>query len=151
MANYSNHPIKKIEFIVNENGCHICTSHCKSHGYPFIRRNGKNYNMGRYLWEEKYGPISDEIQICHRCDTPACINMDHFFLGTFKDNMDDKCNKGRARGAHKGENHNNVKLTEKQVLQIRQESGTQQLIAEKYGISYQQVGRIKNRKTWRWL
>src|SRR5208337_3746273 len=85
--------MKKIEYIVNENGCHICTSHyCDSRGYPIIQRNK---HMSRYLWEEKHGPIPEKMEVCHKCDTPACINVDHFFLGTQKDNMKDMYNKKR--------------------------------------------------------
>jgi len=140
---------KKIEYIINENGCHICTSHCYNKaGYPLIKRNSKQYRMSRYLWEQKNGPISEGIFVCHKCDTPACINVEHFFLGTNDDNMKDMVFKDRQA---KGKENGNSKLTEDQVLQIRKESGILVNIAEKYKIKKSQVANIRNRKTWEWL
>lgn len=140
--------MKKIEFILNEVGCHICTSHyLNKDGYPKLKRNNKDYLMGRYLWEEKYGPIPEKICICHHCDNPSCINLEHLFLGSHTENMNDRNQKNRAIGL-KGENNNSNKLTKEQVLQIRQETGTQKEIAKKYNVSQVHVGRIKNKKLW---
>lgn len=140
--------IKEIKFIVNENGCHICTSHCfDSHGYPWIKRKGKAKHMSRFLWEQSYGPILKGKRILHKCDIPACINLDHFFLGTQRDNIKDRNSKNRQA---KGE-HNHSKLTEKEVLQIRQEFGTQKEIAAKYGVGCTTISSIKRRKKWAWL
>jgi hypothetical protein len=51
------------------------------------------------------GPIPDDMGICHRCDTPPCVNPDHLFLGTQKDNMADCAAKGRLAT---GEQHGSV-------------------------------------------
>ncbi len=140
---------KLIEFDINENGCHICTSHSRNvKGYPHIYRNGKFFNISRYLWEQKFGAIQEEMCVCHKCDTPACINVEHFFLGTKINNNQDMKEKNRQA---KGEKHGRCKLTEKQVLQIRQEVGSQKSIAKKYGVSRREIGFIKSGKKWGWL
>ena len=33
--------------------------------------------------------------VLHRCDVPGCVNPDHLFVGTFKDNTQDMIRKGR--------------------------------------------------------
>ena len=76
---------RPITYTVDDNGCHICTSHKNQvRGYPMITRDGRNSRpMIRYLWEKKNGPIPKDkkYSICHKCDKPACINVDHVWLG----------------------------------------------------------------------
>lgn len=139
---------KKIDFKVDEKNCHICISHRpNTKGYPTIKRFGKRYLMSRFLWEQKYGPIPEGMCILHLCDTPMCINTDHFFLGSQLDNLKDMSIKGRRA---KGEMFHR-KLSREQVLQIRNEPGNHQDIAKKYGVSRPTVCEIKTRRKWKWL
>jgi hypothetical protein len=108
---------RPIEYIITEKGCHLCTSHkSKRSGYPRIDRNGKDQNLVRYLWEEKYGKSPKNQQVCHKCDNPACININHIFFGTQKENIADMIQKNRNL---KGEKNPGAKLTEDLVRFIR--------------------------------
>lgn len=53
----------------------------------------------RVSWEMRNGPIPEGAYVCHRCDTPACVNPDHLFLGTQQQNMRDCAAKGRVNPA----------------------------------------------------
>ena len=64
-------------------------------GYGRLRVDGKKVLAHRASYEEFNGVITDGLLVCHVCDTPSCINPDHLFLGTNKDNYTDSVNKGR--------------------------------------------------------
>src|ERR1035437_8293700 len=91
-------------------GCTLCRLAPNEKGYATISFNGKHSLAHRVAWELKNGPIEKRLNVLHTCDTPACINTDHLFLGTQADNMRDKVKKGRGRASY-GEKHVNAKLT----------------------------------------
>lgn len=126
-------------------------------------RNNKGYGMigakidGRWRevlahrvsYEIHFGPIPEGSDVCHRCDNPPCPNPRHLFLGTHQDNMTDAVNKGRM--SH-GEHRPNAKLTEAQVLEIRQQyaQGVAPLtLSRKYGVHTGTIWPILKRETWK--
>lgn len=130
----------------SESGCILWTGSVTSDGYGVmgIRRN-KQYRAHRITWEIANGrEIPDGIFICHTCDTPLCVNADHLFLGTPRDNMLDMVTKGR-RYKTEGESHPMCKLTNGQVdviRALRQCGRPLKEIAARYGISFQHVSAI---------
>ena len=102
----------------------------------------------RYSWELHNGPVPEGMCVCHSCDNPSCVNPDHLFLGTKNDNNQDKCRKGRQP---RGE-QNHSKLTEAQVIEIKEESkkgrSTYEL-GRVYGVDPSVISRINTGKKWK--
>lgn len=100
---------RPIYYYINENGCHVCTSHRKDRdGYVRIERLGKEWLTHRYIYFVNHGKIPDGKVIMHRCDNPSCVNIDHLQVGSQAENMQDMVKKGRASTGGK-------KLTEDEI------------------------------------
>ena len=84
--------------------------------------------------------IKDTIQVLHTCDNPRCCNPNHLFLGTNADNVADRHKKGRDGWIPRlGEANPRAKLTERQVVEIRQRYSlgdtSQSILGREYGVS----------------
>ena len=92
--------------------------------------------------------------VCHHCDNPRCVNPDHLFVGTPRDNWNDMHRKGRASPPPliRGSAHPKAKLNEgliPEVFRLRSLGLTTYQIADVFGIGRTSVCAVLNRKTWR--
>lgn len=128
-----------------------CIPWGKGNGYGrFWDDNGHLIGAHQFAWEQVHGPVPEGMCVCHHCDNPPCVNVDHLFLGTFQDNSSDMAKKGR--GAN-GEGNGNSRLTQEDVVAIRrmytEDRQTPQAIADRFGVSRYAVRCILDKTTWK--
>lgn len=106
-------------------------------GHLRIRRDdSRKIMIHRLAWEAHNAePIPEGMLLCHHCDNPACFNPHHLFLGTQKDNMRDKINKGRARYR--------CKIDKEQRKKIRNSQETVKNLALKYNVTPTRIRQIQ--------
>ena len=96
------------KYVVADSGCWEWTGYKDDKGYgrsSTYRRYQSNTLIlaHRISWELYHGDIPKDdsyygtLLVCHHCDNPGCVNPNHLFLGTQKDNMQDCKRKGRTR------------------------------------------------------
>lgn len=143
--------------IRNENGCWDWKGPKTPFGYG-VMSCSKEYGIDRAhraSWIIHHGPIPEGMHVCHSCDFPPCSRPDHLWLGTHKQNNDDKIAKGRQAynkpPIKKGSDNASAKLTEEQVREIKiliAKGHSCYGIAKDYGVSKQTILRIKNGVNW---
>lgn len=118
----------------------------KGYGTTFF--NGKRYYAHRLSYLLNVGEIPEGMFVCHKCDTPSCIEPTHLFLGTPKDNTSDSVTK--LRHAH-GAKVITAKLSEEDAVRVASDPRSFSDIARAFNVSPGAVWAIKRRKKWKHL
>lgn len=133
-------------------GCWLWSGPTMTGGYGSAYvGNYRKRGAHRVAYEIAKGEIPRGMLVCHRCDTRACINPDHLFLGTHADNSADMVAKGRARpGLVRGGLNAKTKIAPEDIPLIRAARGAerQEDTARRFGISQVMVSRIQRKMSW---
>jgi hypothetical protein len=146
--------------VQKSSGCWIWKDGTFDNGYGQFRVLNKKVKAHRFSWEITYGPIPDGLKVLHKCDNPPCVNPNHLFLGTNKDNTWDSIKKGRFcidpnRFDHPcGEDHPLSVLTNEKVLEIRflhKNGRSKYSLAKQFNVVQDTITKVVNGITWRHL
>jgi hypothetical protein len=116
-------------------------------GYGKKQYKGRPWYAHRWAWTLANGEIPAGLSVCHKCDNPPCINLDHLYLGTTAQNQKDKADRGRV----KGEKNPKAKLTDfdiPTIFELLHHGFAPKAIAEMYHVSHDAIKDIKNRRRW---
>jgi len=146
----------KVDKSSGDDACWNWTAYIGDSGYGQFGVDGKLTKSHRLAWELVNGNIPPGLWVLHKCDNRKCCNPSHLFLGTPTDNARDMISKGRRRPdiySYPGESHTLHKLTDREVLRIRDlyaAGGTSHTkLANEFHISKSQVKRIIDWESWR--
>lgn len=133
-----------------EAGCWIWMGGTTVRGYGQIESKGMKHYAHRVSYELFVGTIPKGMYVCHSCDNVSCVNPNHLFLGTQKENLQDMASKGRST---RGSKNPMAKLTDMDVYVIKKFFFTKpdvsdSDIAKTYNVSRSLINSIRLEKRW---
>lgn len=144
--------LKEKKIVDLDTACWIWLGAANRDGYGSIGVEGKKTMLAhRVSYLEFRGEIPEGAKVLHHCDNPSCINPEHLFLGSQKDNVHDMIDKGR-KAVLKGSTHPRSKLTVAQVEQVailRSQGLSQTEVGKALGITQAVVSKIERGDIWK--
>lgn len=140
--------IKKYS-VKRESGCIEWIGATSKTGYAILNVGGRPTKVSRLVLG--LGGAEPGMFACHRCDNPLCVNAEHLFAGTSKDNVGDSIRKGRFI---RGETVGTSKLRSRDIKKIfaaRLRNESMQSIAARFNVSSGAIAKVLHRKTWKHL
>ena len=129
------------------NGCWVWVGDT-ANGYGVAWIGNRKFVAPRVFYELFNGAGTAEgLEVCHKCDNPACVNPEHLFIGDHAENMADAKNKKRMQ---KGEARPTSKLTEEDVVLIRKQATLMSMREQgrRFGVSHEIIRRVIHKTGW---
>lgn len=129
-------------------GCWAWVGAINSNGYGVFRYRGVRHYAHRASLMILTSNFDRRLQVNHKCDNPKCVNPNHLYQGTQKQNIGDMISRGRID--RRGDRAHYRKLSASQVRAIRRRDGatSRRSLATKFGVSIFTIRDIQQRRSW---
>lgn len=128
------------------NDCWIWQAQTVFPGYGRFWLYGKNMTAHRASWLIFKGNIPENLCICHKCDNPSCVNPEHLFLGTHKENSVDMKIKGRSKPGEKNGCSKVIDIHRDEIINKYLQGHTQRNLAKEYKVAQSTIWKIIRKK-----
>ena len=129
-------------------GCWLWTGAKDKDGYGRVSWPPFRF-VHRWAHTHFIGPIPLGLFVLHRCDTPACVNPAHLFIGDADANNKDAARKNRTA---KGAKHPMAKMTDASAAEMRSlranEGLTLRQLARRFTVSETLVHQVLSGQRW---
>lgn len=140
-------------------GCWLWIDAPDSHGYGVLqtgkRTSIKAHRLSHILHK---GPVPRGKLVCHHCDNTICVNPEHIYAGTSKQNNEDMHRRGRHRPSRNGlfgESQHTAVLTDASATEALQlllvERVNPAIVATRFGVGRTTMQKLRDGLTWRHL
>ncbi len=113
---------------------------------PYFMAGGKRTMSYRWVWELVHGEIPDGQMVLHSCDNggwpTGCSNPHHMRLGDQTENSKDMTERQRHGLPH---------MVVRAIRRLLEQGETQQVIADRYGLTREAVSAIATQRTYKHL
>lgn len=127
------------------NGCHEWRSTIKRDGYGQFWFDGKPRKAHKIAYEFFKGLVPQGKLVLHKCDNKICVNPEHLYVGTHKDNARDAVERGQYVSRAKLEDWEAAEIRER----YKTRGITQMQLAREYGVHQGSISKVILGKTYR--
>ncbi len=128
-------------------GCIPWLGRTTNKGYGVLRTAGGDSlrtTAHRFAWVIARGDLEPNQCVLHRCDNPACVNVEHLFVGSPKENTEDMVEKGRHSWRKALPWQKLAASDVHRISEMRSAGLTQQQVANSLGVSRPLISMIEH-------
>lgn len=122
-------------------------------GYGSMAADGRRDKCHRISFIHHHGAIPTGLWVLHKCDVPNCVNPDHLYAGTPRQNSDDMMRRKRWRPQYSKTTRPAInpaaKLNPDAVRDIRSSKAQGVELARRFGVSRGLVSAVRVGRVWR--